>query len=126
MNNCSNVAKYIARTSFAALALLISSVAVANEPTIAPDLPRIVAAGDFHGDYGAFEAVITGAGLVDDNGEWAAGETIFIQLGDLPDRGPDTRQIITELRALQDQAEAAGGEIIVLVGNHEALRVTGD
>ena len=58
------------------------------------ELPRIVAAGDFHGDYDAFESVITGAGLVDETGKWKAGDTIFIQLGDLPDRGPDTRQII--------------------------------
>ena len=90
------------------------------------ELPRIVAAGDFHGDYDAFESVITGAGLVDETGKWKAGDTIFIQLGDLPDRGPDTRQIITELRALQSEAEAAGGKVIVLVGNHEALLMTGD
>ena len=126
MNHYPDIARLGCSALLSVFALLISSVVGADEPTIDADLPRIVAAGDFHGDYGAFEAVITGAGLVDDNGNWIAGETIFIQLGDLPDRGPDTRRIITELRELQDQAEATGGEVIVLVGNHEALLMTGD
>ena len=33
-----------------------------------PGEPRIVANGDIHGDYGAFEQVITRAGLMDDGG----------------------------------------------------------
>ena len=88
--------------------------------------PRIVAAGDFHGDYDAFSRVIRGTGLIDENGDWAAGKTVFIQTGDIADRGPDTRRIIAELRELQLEAEAAGGRIIALIGNHEAMVMTGD
>lgn len=88
--------------------------------------PRIVAVGDIHGDYGAFETVMTRAGLMGEGGEWTGGETILIQNGDLADRGPDTRKIIAHLRRLEQQAPAAGGKVIALVGNHEAMVMTGD
>ena len=91
-----------------------------------PSSPRIVGVGDIHGDYGAFETVMTRAGLMDANGDWAGGDTILIQTGDIADRGPDTRKIIAHLRRLQDQAPADGGQVIALVGNHEAMVMTGD
>ena len=115
----------IAAVSLAVTTCSSEPQATADTP-IETDLPRIVAAGDFHGDYDAFSAVITGAGLVDEGGGWAAGDTIFIQVGDLPDRGPDTRRIISELRELQTEAAEDGGQVIVLAGNHEALLMRGD
>ena len=44
----------------------------------------------------------------------------------MADRGPDTRQITAHLRELQFEASDAGGEVVVLVGNHEALLMRGD
>lgn len=87
---------------------------------------RIIAVGDLHGDYSAFEKVMTRAGIMNEDGDWAAGETILVQTGDIADRGPDTRQIIEHLRALQAQAEAHGGTVIALIGNHEAMMITGN
>ena len=91
-----------------------------------PTEPRIVAIGDLHGDYGAFEEVLTRADLMDEDGEWAGGDTIVVQTGDIADRGPDSRKIIAHLKELQEQAEASGGQIIALVGNHEGMVMTGD
>lgn len=91
-----------------------------------PTEPRIVAIGDLHGDYGAFDEVMTRAGLMDENGEWAGGNAIVVQTGDIADRGPDTRMIVAHLKNLQVQAEASGGRIIALVGNHEGMVMTGD
>ena len=87
---------------------------------------RIIALGDLHGDYSALEQFLDAAELLDEDGDWAAGETILIQTGDVSDRGPDTRQIIALLRELQAEAEAVGGQVIVLSGNHEALNMIGD
>ena len=91
-----------------------------------PSDPRLVAIGDLHGDYGAFEDVMTRAGLMNEEGNWAGGRTLVVQVGDIADRGPDSRQIIEHLRRLQAQAVISGGQIIALVGNHEAMVMTGD
>lgn len=42
-------------------------------------LPRIVAMGDLHGDLANTLAIMKHTGLVDDQGHWAGGNTIFVQ-----------------------------------------------
>jgi hypothetical protein len=88
--------------------------------------PRIVAIGDLHGDYEAWRAVAAAAGLMDAHGRWAAGKTIFVQTGDVVDRGPNSLAIIHDLMRLQKEASHASGKVVALVGNHEAMNVTGD
>jgi hypothetical protein len=87
---------------------------------------RIVAIGDVHGDYAHYLAALNGAGLVNDRGHWIGGATHLVQTGDIPDRGPDTRRILLHLQALAREAEKAGGHVHALMGNHEAMNVTGD
>lgn len=87
---------------------------------------RIVAVGDLHGDYEAYESIVIAAGISDKRGRWKGGETIFVQTGDIADRGPDTRRIIEHLRKLQKKAARKGGAVVTLIGNHEAMNMTGD
>ena len=88
--------------------------------------PRIVAVGDLHGDFSAWTDIARAAGLIDARRRWSGGKTILVQLGDVPDRGPDTLKIIRELMRLQKEAARKGGRVIALVGNHEAMNMTGD
>jgi hypothetical protein len=87
---------------------------------------RIVAIGDIHGDYDNYIATLKAAGLVDKKGKWSAGETHFVQTGDIPDRGPDTQKIIEHIKKLGKQARRKGGMVHNLIGNHEAMNVYGD
>ncbi|HVH38286.1 MAG TPA: metallophosphoesterase [Sphingomicrobium sp.] len=102
-------------------AMLGCSTAPAEKPQ-----QRIVAIGDLHGDYAVWQDLSRAAGLVDGRGRWTGGRTILVQLGDVPDRGPDTLKILRQLMALQKEAPKAGGKVIALVGNHEAMNMTGD
>jgi hypothetical protein len=99
----------------------VSMLAVA-----ATDVGRVVAIGDLHGDYDAYRELLSQAGLIDAKGHWSGGHSVFVQLGDAVDRGPDSRDIILDLQRLQREAARAGGQVIALVGNHEAMNVTGD
>lgn len=86
----------------------------------------IFAIGDLHGDHSAFLAIVRAAGLVDNSGSWIGGNAVLVQTGDVPDRGPDSLLIVRDLMRLQREAEAAGGRVVTLIGNHEAMNVTGD
>jgi hypothetical protein len=87
---------------------------------------RIVAVGDLHGDYDAWIDIARSAGLVDAKNAWSGGATTLVQTGDILDRGPDSLKIVRHLQKLQKEAPKAGGRIIVLIGNHEAMNVIGD
>ena len=110
----------IAGTALAALAGIIPAPANAAPPQ------RIVAVGDLHGDYQAWQDIARGAGLIDPRGHWAAGKTILVQLGDVTDREPDSLKIVRSLQQLQKEAPRKGGKAIVVLGNHEAMNLIGD
>lgn len=90
------------------------------------DVERVVAIGDIHGDYENFLKVLQEANVVNRRGNWIASETHLVQLGDVPDRGPDTDKAIALLQKLEKQAERDGGKVHVLIGNHEAMNIYGD
>ena len=87
---------------------------------------RIVAIGDIHGDYDNYIEVLKNAGVINRRGRWSAGKTHVVQVGDIPDRGPDTLRIISHLQKLEKQASKAGGRLHLLIGNHEYMNITGD
>ena len=95
--------------------------AIASAP-----LHRIVAVGDLHGDFTAWRSIIRAAQLVNDRGRWIGGDTVLIQTGDAVDRGPESLEIIQDLMRLQQEALRDHGQVIALIGNHEAMNVTGD
>jgi len=111
-------------------AVLFSGAAVASpEDAIggtSPPPERIIAVGDLHGDFNAWEAIAREAGLADARDNWTGGKTVFVQLGDVTDRGPNSLEIIESQRKLQAQAPKSGGRVIFVMGNHEAMNVTGD
>ena len=92
----------------------------------ASEAARIIAIGDLHGDYNAFEAVMVQAGLMVEAANWAGGTAIVIQQGDIAGRGPDTLKIVRALKRLENEAAVAGGKVIILVGNHEVMQMAGD
>lgn len=87
---------------------------------------RIVAVGDLHGDLEAWQAIARAAGLINARGRWSGGRTVLVQTGDIVDRGAGSRQILDQLMRLQREAPRAGGRVVVLTGNHEAMNVIGD
>ncbi len=87
---------------------------------------RVVAIGDVHGAYDEFVSILQHAGLIDPTRHWAAGTTIFVQTGDIPDRGPGTRPGLDLLMELEREAPRQGGRVVPLLGNHEVMNMMGD
>lgn len=110
----------------ACLALAVSFAAPAQAQSTWDHVARVVVFGDLHGDYGKFHDMLSQAGLIDAHDAWSGGATHLVQLGDVPDRAPDTRKILDLLMRLEPQARRAGGYVHALIGNHEAMNMEGD
>lgn len=85
-----------------------------------------MAFGDVHGDLAATRAALRLAGATDDNDRWVGGELVVVQTGDQLDRGDDEQAILDLFERLGTEAEAAGGALHVLLGNHELMNAAGD
>lgn len=86
----------------------------------------VVAIGDVHGDFDDLVALLQHAGLIDKQNHWAGGKAVFVQVGDLIDRGPKPRQVMDLIMALEKEAPQAGGRVLPLLGNHEMMNLMGD
>ncbi|MDH3533625.1 MAG: metallophosphoesterase [Gammaproteobacteria bacterium] len=87
---------------------------------------RVVAISDIHGAHGAMVRTLQSASVIDDALAWSAGGTHLVIVGDILDRGPDSRQVMDLLMRLEEESASAGGRVHVLIGNHEAMNLTGD
>jgi len=106
--------------------MVIAAVLMPSAAVPQPAPQRIVAIGDLHGDFEAWRAIAAAAGIADSKGKWTGGNATLVQMGDIVDRGPDSLKIIHDLMKLQKEAPRHGGQVIVLLGNHEAMMMTDD
>ena len=117
----------LAALALSGLALLVSSATRAEESTVTwTGVERVVAFADVHGAYEELTTLLRSAGMVDAALRWSGGKTHLVSLGDLLDRGADSRKVMDLLMRLQGEAVAAGGRLHVVLGNHEAMNVLGD
>ena len=87
---------------------------------------RVAAFADVHGAYAEMLALLRDTGIIDAQDRWAAGRTHLVSLGDLLDRGAESRKAMDLLMRLQGEAQAAGGAVHVILGNHETMNLLGD
>ncbi len=121
------------RAAALAALLLLPRAAAASNPGVVeiPDpsgYSQVLAISDVHGMSSAQDALLKGAGVVGDDGRWAAGKTLLIVVGDSIDKGPQSLEVLDAWMALTAQAAAAGGRVVHTLGNHEAefLAAPGD
>ncbi|MFJ5093040.1 metallophosphoesterase [Streptomyces sp. NPDC088557] len=79
--------------------------------------------GDVHGYLDELTSALHAQGLIDENGDWSAGNARLWFLGDFTDRGPDGIGVIDLVMRLSAEAAAAGGYCKALMGNHELLLI---
>jgi len=117
--------RYLSR-SIALLLVCALSLPVAASQWQYSGVERIVALSDIHGAYDAMVATLQNAEVLDTELGWSGGTTHLVIVGDILDRGPDSRDAMDLLMRLEKEAEAVGGMVHVLIGNHEAMNLVGD
>lgn len=110
-----------------ALALLFLGTAVQADPEYRiAGAQRMVVFGDVHGAYTELLSVLSETGIIDSAQHWRGGDTHLVSLGDLIDRGPDSRKVLDLMMRLEQEAREAGGVVHVILGNHEVMNMVGD
>lgn len=108
----------------AALSLLAARVSFAQWAL--DDVGKVIAISDIHGAQAAFVETLQAADVVDTQLAWSAGESHLVIVGDMLDRGDDSRQTMDLLMRLEREAAKAGGQVHVVLGNHELMNLVGD
>lgn len=107
-----------------ATALVALGCTLAAAAAIASRLqPKIVVLGEVQAASETASALLKRLELTDESGRWTGGDTILVQTGDLIDRGEKVRETLDLFMRLQQEAAAAGGEVVVLMGNHEVMNI---
>ena len=123
-------------------ALVLGAVACGSSSPPAPGVPTdagpvvldlgardgraVFAMSDVHGGYDRMVGLLVAGRLAPSvpaspSGiRWSGGTSVLVVVGDLVDKGPQPLEVIDALRALEGEAEKAGGRVVVLLGNHEA------
>ncbi len=107
------------------LLLVLTALLPSGQPFAETD-QRVIGIGDIHGAYDELTALLQEAQLTDDQQRWSGGRTILVQTGDIIDRGANIRGVLDLLMSLEPQADAAGGKVIALLGNHETMNLMGN
>lgn len=108
------------------LCVLVAGITAGPTTSAQTSATRIVAIGDVHGNFEGFTGILQATGLIDAKQQWAGGNTVFIQTGDIYDRGDGEHKALDLLMRLEGEAKHAGGRVEPLLGNHEIVNILGD
>lgn len=110
----------------AAAPLRLGGSLPAPAPDRLADPGTILAVSDAHGQFDSLRRLLQAQGVMDGALRWRFGRGHLVVVGDVFDRGPQVTEILWFLRALAEEARKAGGAVHQLLGNHEAMILTGD
>lgn len=86
----------------------------------------IVALSDVHGQYLVTLKLLRENRIIDENNNWIFGNGHLVLVGDIFDRGDQVTELLWFFHKLERQAPKSGGQVHVLLGNHELMVLTGD
>lgn len=84
---------------------------------------RVVVCSDTHGMYQQIVNNLKAGRIIDSEGHWMTGDegkTLLVITGDSIDKGPQSLEVLDLWIRLQVEADANGGRLIHVLGNHEA------
>jgi diadenosine tetraphosphatase ApaH/serine/threonine PP2A family protein phosphatase len=90
-----------------------------------PRPSRLLVASDFEGQFEAFTSLMQANGVLDAQLHWRFGKGHVVLVGDLVDRGPNVLPLLWLVYRMEAEAQAAGGALHYVLGNHEQMLLTG-
>jgi hypothetical protein len=99
---------------------------IVNEPDNYQLPSKMLVISDIEGNFEGFESILKGAGVIDAQINWSFGDGHLILPGDFFDRGLNVTECLWLIYKLEQEAEAAGGKVHFILGNHEVINMRGD
>ena len=91
------------------------------------DMPnKLIAISDIEGNFDGLYSFLLNNGVMDKDYNWTFGDGHLVLGGDFMDRGDQVTQVLWLLYSLEEKAEAAGGKVHFILGNHEVMNLQGD
>ncbi len=87
---------------------------------------KLIAISDIEGNFNGFAAFLLSNGVIDEHFNWAYGDGHLVLVGDFVDRGDYVTQTLWLIYHLEGQAEAQGGKVHFILGNHEIMNIQGN
>lgn len=97
-----------------------------------PEIPKrtiashLAVLSDIHGQYELMVRLLQAHNIVDEGGNWHFADGHLVIVGDVMDRGDQVTEILWWLYQLEQQAEQSGGQLHLLLGNHETMVLYND
>lgn len=82
---------------------------------------KTFAVSDLHGRFDLFAAILKAGKVINDKYEWTYANNHLVIDGDIFDRGADVLPILWLIYKLEFEAQAAGGKVTTILGDHEEL-----
>ncbi|SEM17663.1 alpha-L-rhamnosidase [bacterium A37T11] len=87
---------------------------------------KILVLSDIEGQYKALQTLLIRGKVIDSNQRWTFGKGHLVLLGDMIDRGDHVVEVWDLIKKLETEAQAAGGQVHYILGNHEIMNLSGD
>jgi len=87
---------------------------------------KIAVFGDIHGQLESMIAMLRNNKIIDDKNNWIWGDGQLVFTGDVFDRGDKVTECLWLLFKLEIQAQKEGGNVHLLLGNHEMMALLFD
>lgn len=91
-----------------------------------PKPEKMLVMSDLEGNIHTLILTLQGNGVINDKLEWIYGKGHLAFLGDIFDRGVNVTPCLWLIYKLEQEAEAAGGYVHFILGNHEEMVLRGD
>lgn len=87
---------------------------------------QMLVISDIEGNFTAFKTLLLTGKVIDSEFKWTFGKGHLVLLGDFVDRGLSVTECLWLIYKLEAEAEAAGGKVHFILGNHEILNMAGN
>jgi hypothetical protein len=95
------------------------------QPAIYPMPSKLLAISDIEGNFNAFVDLLRLNHVIDDQYNWIFGQGHLALVGDFVDRGDQVTELLWFIYMLEEKAQAQGGYIHFILGNHEIMNFSG-
>ncbi len=95
-------------------------------PSVPPAASRMAVVSDVEGDVDYLRRWLLAVGVADSAPAWTYGDGRLVVLGDFVDRGRRVYDLFWFLYELGGKARLAGGDVHLVLGNHEHYGFAGD